>query len=316
MVMKRRSPVEGRLLALATTGLFAACAPRGGDLGMPGVSDRTPDPAESRPAASGPSGEPWEHAAALASFPVIDDRKLPSRGHNPPYWSGMVRVSPSLDVAYRNLGPDTAITVGAIAVEQHQLSDGNPGPVFVMIKRDPGFDPRGGDWEYLVLDAAGKVESRGVQPLCARCHADAPYDHLFGPRVSSRRRIGTGGDGPTEAGQPDEDEATVPEGALPTGTKPGQKPYSKKKKRLASSRRGAPAPASGPRETSRSARAYPSLDAQNINGASGEPDRAASMLAKRRTGPDKAVSRKKERKPREKACRKQEGGKKRPKQSV
>lgn len=236
MVMKRRSPVEGRLLALATTGLFAACAPRGGDLGMPGVSDRTPDPAESRAATSGPSGEPWEHAAALASFPVIDDRKLPSRGHNPPYWSGMVRVSPSLDVAYRNLGPDTAITVGSIAVEQHQLSDGNPGPVFVMIKRDPGFDPRGGDWEYLVLDAAGKVESRGVQPLCARCHADAPYDHLFGPRVSSRRRIGTGGDGPKEAGQPDEDEATAPEGELPTGTKPGQKPYSKKKKRLASSR--------------------------------------------------------------------------------
>jgi hypothetical protein len=51
---------------------------------------------------------------------------------------------------------------------------------FAMIKRPPGYDPGGGDWEYLVVTPAGRVEQRGILPLCARCHADAPHDHLFG----------------------------------------------------------------------------------------------------------------------------------------
>jgi hypothetical protein len=49
-----------------------------------------------------------------------------------------------------------------------------------MVKRPAGYDPTGGDWEYLVLDATGRIEQRGRLALCARCHADAPHDHLFG----------------------------------------------------------------------------------------------------------------------------------------
>lgn len=56
----------------------------------------------------------------------------------------------------------------------------SPSAFFVMVKRPPGFDPAGGDWEYLVVTPSGQVEQRGVLPLCARCHAEAPRDRLFG----------------------------------------------------------------------------------------------------------------------------------------
>lgn len=51
---------------------------------------------------------------------------------------------------------------------------------FVMVKRAPGYNPSGGDWEYLVVAPDGRVEDRGQVALCARCHAEAPHDFLFG----------------------------------------------------------------------------------------------------------------------------------------
>jgi hypothetical protein len=50
-----------------------------------------------------------------------------------------------------------------------------------MVKRQPGFDPAGGDWEYLVVAPTGEIEARGRLPGCARCHAEAPAAGVFGP---------------------------------------------------------------------------------------------------------------------------------------
>ena len=55
-----------------------------------------------------------------------------------------------------------------------------PSVYFVMTKRAAGYDPGGGDWEYLVVVGSGHVEERGKLALCARCHAEAPHDRLFG----------------------------------------------------------------------------------------------------------------------------------------
>jgi hypothetical protein len=55
-----------------------------------------------------------------------------------------------------------------------------PGPTFAMAKRDPGFFPQGGDWEYIVLGADGRLEDRGKLALCARCHAEGNADRVFG----------------------------------------------------------------------------------------------------------------------------------------
>jgi hypothetical protein len=51
---------------------------------------------------------------------------------------------------------------------------------FAMIKQRSGFHPGGGDWEYLVIRPTGDIEQRGRLAPCARCHAEAPSDWLFG----------------------------------------------------------------------------------------------------------------------------------------
>ena len=41
-----------------------------------------------------------------------------------------------------------------------------------MIKRERGFNPQTGDWEFLVLDGSGKkIEARGKIETCQSCHA-------------------------------------------------------------------------------------------------------------------------------------------------
>ena len=81
--------------------------------------------------------------------------------------------------AYPALGPQRGLPPGAMVLERH-LAPGSEAPVvyFGMMKRAAGFDPAGGDWEYLVVSPEGQVAPQGV--LCGRCHADAPHDHLFG----------------------------------------------------------------------------------------------------------------------------------------
>lgn len=45
-----------------------------------------------------------------------------------------------------------------------------------MIKRGPGYNPEGGDWEYLVLDgAASKIVEQGKLERCSGCHR--PYQN-------------------------------------------------------------------------------------------------------------------------------------------
>lgn len=167
--------------------------------------------------------------ALMSSFPTADDRRLPSE-HNPPSWSGIVQVNDLLWPVYPRLSPDTVAPQGAVALETHQNAAGNPQQIYAMEKREPGFDPGGGDWEYLVITPEGAVEARGILPFCARCHADAPHDHLFGPRLSARRHIlqtSEGGEPPTEV---EEDSATAPdEDSSPAGA--GKKTDRPRKKR-------------------------------------------------------------------------------------
>jgi hypothetical protein len=82
---------------------------------------------------------------------------------------------------YPKLGPGSVLPPGATLVERlYEAGAAVPVGYFVMVKRPPGFDPPGGDWEYLVVTPVGIVEQRGALPLCARCHAEAPHDRLFG----------------------------------------------------------------------------------------------------------------------------------------
>jgi hypothetical protein len=89
-----------------------------------------------------------------------------------------VHVMPSALEAYRALTAGKQWEVGTSVAAFHRHGD-EPGSVFAMTKLAAG------GWEYVVVAPDGTVEDRGALPLCARCHADAPADSLFGvPRPS------------------------------------------------------------------------------------------------------------------------------------
>lgn len=52
------------------------------------------------------------------------------------------------------------------------------GGLLGMAKREAGYDPENGDWEYLMLDPATlEVQSSGALEMCISCHVAADGDH-------------------------------------------------------------------------------------------------------------------------------------------
>jgi Cytochrome P460 len=63
--------------------------------------------------------------------------------------------------------------VGSMIVkEKHgSLDSTSPELLTAMIKRQPGYNPESGDWEYLVLDgAASQIVEQGKLTRCSGCH--------------------------------------------------------------------------------------------------------------------------------------------------
>jgi hypothetical protein len=87
-------------------------------------------------------------------------------------------MSKDAATAFEHLASSTRFPGGSLLVQTHR-DPSSAGPIFAMIKRDPGYFPEGGDWEFVVTDRDGWVEDRGPLQLCARCHAEAPADGVF-----------------------------------------------------------------------------------------------------------------------------------------
>lgn len=59
----------------------------------------------------------------------------------------------------------------AIVKEKLPGKTGEPVLLTAMIKREPGYDPEHGDWEYLVLDGKTlKIQAQGRLKPCQSCH--------------------------------------------------------------------------------------------------------------------------------------------------
>ena len=59
-------------------------------------------------------------------------------------------------------------------------ADTQPQLVAVMIKRAPGFNRAGGDWEFIVTDALTNVRERQKKGSCVECHSSqAERDFVF-----------------------------------------------------------------------------------------------------------------------------------------
>jgi hypothetical protein len=85
-----------------------------------------------------------------------------------------IRVSPDSREAYRALRPGVTLPDGTVVAALHRDVDSTrPGPVYVMEKQN-------GSWSFQVLGADGRPAEHGPLTLCARCHAEAPADMLFG----------------------------------------------------------------------------------------------------------------------------------------
>ncbi|WP_438043317.1 hypothetical protein [Sorangium sp. So ce128] len=137
---------------------------------------RAPAPAPAAPPAAAPSA--WELAGQLASFQPVTARARSQ------HFTGEMEAEVRINAAaapYPQLGPDRVLPSGAAVVEFHYRAGASePDTLLAMVKRPAGYDPDGGNWEYLVLTPQGTSTHRGALPLCKRCHADAPHDHLFG----------------------------------------------------------------------------------------------------------------------------------------
>ncbi|HEY0079960.1 MAG TPA: cytochrome P460 family protein [Pyrinomonadaceae bacterium] len=70
--------------------------------------------------------------------------------------------------------PRPKFPVGSLIVKEKfpTAEGGSPELMTAMLKREAGYNPESGDWEYLVLNGEGtKIEARGKLAECMSCHA-------------------------------------------------------------------------------------------------------------------------------------------------
>jgi hypothetical protein len=97
-------------------------------------------------------------------------------------YSIIVRVSPEGMAQFRDGRP---LPTGAVVVKEKYLGDpvttGRLYGYALMTKREPGYYPEGGDWEYqFVALVPERKETSGHLADCAACHASVKErDFLF-----------------------------------------------------------------------------------------------------------------------------------------
>lgn len=84
----------------------------------------------------------------------------------------------------------TAMPVGSVVVKEKWWNDKDKQPhnYAAMVKREDGYDPANGNWEYIFVQSEGerKVE-RGRIESCIACHRTASRDYLFRSYLDANR---------------------------------------------------------------------------------------------------------------------------------
>ena len=140
----------------------------------------------------------------MTKQPVYVDRRLAvlcrsvtpeeldaARKASGPHALSAVRIFMNNPAAQTFGKPSPRYPIGSIIVKEKQALGLQPATqpgdsqkstdgVAGMIKRDPGYDPTHGDWEYFYFDAPDKVAS-GKLTSCIECHTSAAdNDYIFG----------------------------------------------------------------------------------------------------------------------------------------
>lgn len=122
---------------------------------------------------------PWAHASELPRFLAVPGRARSDHGLGD--LERTVRVDDGAR-AYAEGRPRGPWPVGARLVEAlHSSGSDTVRVLYAMTKLPQGSSPATNDWEFEVLDPEARVAAEGDLSACARCHADAPHDGVFGP---------------------------------------------------------------------------------------------------------------------------------------
>jgi hypothetical protein len=117
----------------------------------------------------------WDRIAEVRQWPPVNETPFVSLGHPPGNQSARVHASPEARDLYQGLLPETTLPVGAVVAElQQDPTTRQPGLAYVMTKLGRNR------WEFMLVKADGRILERGDVPFCARCHAEAVADSLFG----------------------------------------------------------------------------------------------------------------------------------------
>lgn len=175
--------------AVVTSAAIAAwlvCLPSCGGQELPvraGASD-APAAGSSAPEPEAAKPTRWERFAELSSMVQLAG-PLPSRGHGTGEWTVQLRANAAGAASIDSVRRGSSMPRGAVLVALHaDRRNGAAAEGLFMEKREAGWFPEGGDWEYGVIAPDGLVQSRGKLGFCARCHAEAPADYVF-PRPAS-----------------------------------------------------------------------------------------------------------------------------------
>ena len=151
-----------------------AVQPDGADLFEPATFSKWPKASE-QPIRVSPE-------EAFLCAPISGGGNFPQAKHGPhASHSIVVRVSPEAMGAFR---AGKAMPAGAVVVKEKYPDEravGPPKEYGLMIKREAGYDPGNGDWEYAyVTSGAERKVIRGKLAQCSTCHANVKdSDYLF-----------------------------------------------------------------------------------------------------------------------------------------
>ena len=124
--------------------------------------------------------------------------QTPARGGKPPGKEGShAGDSKEFNVVYLNEAADAALKaarpakfpVGSIIVSEKlsKPDDAPPQRIAVMVKRAAGFNPKSGDWEFLIVNGAlDRVHERQKKGRCAECHASQRENDFVFPLPESK----------------------------------------------------------------------------------------------------------------------------------
>jgi hypothetical protein len=170
-------------------GFWVAAGVAAGGVGLAAKSDRQPDLKVQEPKVLPAEYAEWPVANQKAVLMEEWVMKLCSpvsleHGSDNPHDKAWIKVYVSKEGVPAMQKLDQAFPVGTVVVKEKREKDKrNAPPIFftVMTKREKGYNPKSGDWEYSIYDGQRKQTETGKIERCMTCHERVKgQDYIFG----------------------------------------------------------------------------------------------------------------------------------------